>query len=114
MGVDPMHGEGAEQADRVIPPPADWDTIADWWRGEASGDPVYREDVAPMLSRLLDRTAAPVLDLGCGDGQWLRWLDRDEGSVIGCDRSGALLADAARSWLMQRLPIPWCCASCLR
>lgn len=90
-----MHGEDAVQVDRVIPPPVEWDAIADWWRGEVSGDPVYREDVAPMLSRLLERTAAPVLDLGCGDGQWLRWLDRDEGSVIGCDRSGALLADAA-------------------
>lgn len=94
MEVDPIHGENAVRPDGATAPVVDWDTIADWWRGEAAGDPVYREDVAPMLSRLMEPTTAPILDLGCGDGQWLRWLDRDVGRAIGCDRSGALLADA--------------------
>ena len=94
MEVDPIHGENVIRPDGAIAPVADWDTIADWWRGEAADDPVYREDVAPMLSRLMEPATAPILDLGCGDGQWLRWLERDVGRVIGCDRSGALLADA--------------------
>lgn len=94
MEVDPIHGENVVRPDGAIAPVVDWDTIADWWRGEAADDPVYREDVAPMLSRLMEPATAPILDLGCGDGQWLRWLDRDAGRVIGCDRSGALLADA--------------------
>lgn len=95
MGVDPIFGEAAVPADESTAPLVDWDTIADWWRSEVSSDPVYREDVAPMLIRLMERTSAPFLDLGCGDGQWLRWLDREVGMAIGCDRSRALLADAA-------------------
>jgi SAM-dependent methyltransferase len=94
MEVDPIYGENVVRPDGAIAPVVVWDTIADWWRGEAADDPVYREDVAPMLSRLMEPATAPILDLGCGDGQWLRWLERDVGRVIGCDRSGALLADA--------------------
>lgn len=72
-----------------------WDAIAGWWREEVASDPVYREDVAPMLSRLMRATADPVLDLGCGDGRWLRWLEPRGRIAVGCDRSLALLADAA-------------------
>jgi len=97
MEADATHGGKPERAGGIAPPVGDWDGIADWWRGEAAGDPVYREDVAPMLARLMQSTTAPFLDLGCGDGQWLRWLDRDVGKAVGCDRSGALLADAAAS-----------------
>lgn len=95
MAIDPTHGENPERANGPTSPLGDWDIIADWWRGEVAGDPVYLEDVAPMLTRLMESTTAPILDLGCGDGQWLRWLDGDVGKSIGCDRSGALLADAA-------------------
>ena len=68
-----------------------WDDIAQWWKDEVATDPVYRDDVAPMLGRLLATPSNPILELGCGDGQWLRWLDSDPGQVIGCDRSGHLL-----------------------
>lgn len=97
MEIDPIHGEQPVGEDAMGTPVSDWDIIADWWRDEAANDPVYREDVAPMLGRLMEATAPPILDLGCGDGQWLRWLDRGVGKAIGCDRSGALLADAAAS-----------------
>ena len=90
-----MHGEDAIGADGKAAPLVDWDSIAEWWRNEVSGDPVYREDIAPMLGRFMEHPAEPVLEIGCGEGQWLRWLGRDGGTVFGCDRSKALLTDAA-------------------
>jgi SAM-dependent methyltransferase len=102
-----MHGDDALRADGTTASPVDWDTIADWWRGEVSGDPVYREDVAPILSRLMEQTEGPVLELGCGDGQWLRWLERNEGSVVGCDRSKLLLSDAAATHPVVLCELPW-------
>ena len=68
-----------------------WDEIAEWWSGEVSADPVYREDIGPMLGRLLGTASGPIVDLGCGEGQWLRRLPR-ELNIIGCDRSERLLA----------------------
>lgn len=72
-----------------------WDDIAEWWRGEVANDPVYREDVAPMLDRLLISAGRPVVELGCGDGQWLRRMDPAMGPVFGCDRSADLLSGVA-------------------
>ena len=68
-----------------------WDAIAQWWKDEVATDPVYRDDIAPMLNRLIAAPSAPILELGCGDGQWLRWLGSDRGQVVGCDRSAHLL-----------------------
>jgi len=72
-----------------------WDDIAQWWRDEVATDPVYADDIAPMLDRLLEAPTGPILELGCGDGQWLRWLGADARLVIGCDRSGELLCGVA-------------------
>ena len=52
-----------------------WDDIAAWWRREAATDPVYREDVEPMLERLVPPDLGMAIELGCGEGQWLRWLN---------------------------------------
>jgi SAM-dependent methyltransferase len=71
-----------------------WDDIADWWQNEVATDPVYADDIAPMLERLLARPVGPIVELGCGDGQWLRWLGADHGLSIGCDRSEDLLREA--------------------
>lgn len=72
--------------------PGSWDDIADWWRGEAAGDPTYRTDVHPMLLDLLPDVRHRVVDLGCGEGQGMRLVG---GCVVGVDSSVALLASAA-------------------
>jgi len=87
-----------------------WDDIAVWWRREATTDPVYREDVEPMLERLVPSDAGLVIELGCGEGQWLRWFSRSGRKAFGCDRSLLLLADAvdAAPVVCARLPgLPW-------
>ena len=74
-----------------------WDEIAGWWRGEAHTDRVYAEDIAPMIERLLPSDPGTVIELGCGEGQWLRWLSQHGAQAYGCDRSMRLLNDAAAS-----------------
>jgi SAM-dependent methyltransferase len=69
----------------------DWDHIAEWWVAEVAGDPVYSEDVGPTFDRLVGSAPEPVLDLGCGEGQWLRRLNTSA-VVFGCDSSHLLLA----------------------
>ena len=95
MEIDPDVGGHGRRGDVESAPIVDWDVIADWWRAEVSNDPVYREDVAPMLHRLMQPTPGPVLELGCGDGQWMRLLGPGMGKVFGCDRSEELLHDAS-------------------
>ena len=87
-----------------------WDDIAAWWRREATTDPAYREDVEPMLERLMPPGSGLTMEFGCGEGQWLRWLNETGGSAFGCDRSLLLLADAvdAAPVVCARLPgLPW-------
>lgn len=74
-----------------------WDEIASWWRHEAATDLVYREDIEPMLRRLFPTDPGLVMELGCGEGQWLRWLAADGVTGFGCDRSMRLLEEAAAS-----------------
>lgn len=80
-----------------------WDEIAQWWIGEVAGDPVYAEDVLPMLDRLLGRPEGVVLDLGCGEGQGMR---RVGGRVVGCDLSATLLRRAAGAGPVVRCRLP--------
>lgn len=68
-----------------------WDEIAAWWREEAASDPSYRQDVWPIIEGLLPAETGRLVELGCGEGQWLRRLS---GSRIGSDRSLTLLSDA--------------------
>ena len=81
-----------------------WDEIAPWWRREAATDPVYREDVEPILRRLLQKNPGSVIDLGCGEGQWLRWLSARGVWAVGCDASMSLLADVAAPVVCAGLP----------
>lgn len=78
-------------------PIGNWDDIAEWWRREVADDPVYIEDVAPILRRLIGAPTGRVLELGCGDGQWLRWLGVQVRTAFGCDRSGDLLGGVVGS-----------------
>ena len=74
-----------------------WDELAPWWRREASTDLVYREDIEPMLERLIPEDPGTVVELGCGEGQWLRWLSTKGVKAFGCYGSMQLLTDAASS-----------------
>jgi len=87
----------------VIDDVAGWDAIADWWLGEVADDPCYREQVLPLLGRLLGDAAGPVLDLGCGEGQGMRYLG---GDVLGCDLSARLLRRARRAGPVVRCRLP--------
>ena len=87
-----------------------WNDIAAWWRREATTDPVYREDVEPMLERLVPPHSGLAIELGCGEGQWLRWLNEAGGNAFGSDGSLLLLADAVKAApvVCARLPaLPW-------
>ncbi len=70
-----------------------WDGVAAWWREQVVEDGSYREDVWPLLEELLPAETGELVELGCGEGQWLQRLS---GRRFGCDRSLALLADALR------------------
>lgn len=74
-----------------------WDEISSWWRHEAITDLVYREDIEPMLQRLIPDDPGVVMEFGCGEGQWLRWLGARGLGAFGCDRSPQLLREAALS-----------------
>ena len=70
-----------------------WDDIAQWWVREVADDPVYRDDVGPIVDRLLGGTSDPILELGCGEGQWLRSL-QPHTDAFGTDASQLLLTRA--------------------
>jgi SAM-dependent methyltransferase len=82
-----------------------WDDIFGWWVGEVAGDPVYREDVGPMLDRLVEGATEPILDLGCGEGQWLRRFGT-EACVFGTDGSQQLLTQAFKTAPVVRGVLP--------
>jgi len=90
-------------------------------------------EVAPVVAdwgmrflRLLERRAR-ILDVGCGPGQYMAWLEAHDMSVVGMDLSAGMLAQArikAQGALaqmdMRRMAFPdgsfhgvWCMASLL-
>jgi len=86
-------------------PTPTWDDLAEWWEREVSEDPVYHEDVGPMFDQLLAGSKAPLLDLGCGEGQWLRWA-RSDASAFGTDSSQQLLKKAHETAPVVRATLP--------
>ncbi len=82
-----------------------WDDISGWWTQEVAEDPVYREDVGPLFDRLLHGTSGPILDLGCGEGQWLRRFDSDA-TAFGTDASQFLLTRAIKTAPVVRGALP--------
>ncbi len=68
-----------------------WDEIAEWWIEEVLNDPAYDDDVHPVLGALLDGTGDTAIDLGCGEGQGIRFVG---GTVIGTDLAFELLRHA--------------------
>lgn len=81
-----------------------WDQLARWWIEEGVLDPVYNEDVVPMLRGLIGGRRGTFLDIGCGEGHLMETLDAD--SVIGCDITGALLRQAVLSAPVVRCRLP--------
>ena len=86
-------------------PDGTWDDVAAWWIGEVGDDPVYREDVGPIFDRLMDGYDQPVVDLGCGEGQWLRRLDPAV-TAFGTDASAELLSRARATAPVARADLP--------
>lgn len=84
---------------------ASWDDISGWWVREVAEDPVYQDDVGPMLDRLLSGTVGPVVELGCGEGQWLRRLDPHT-RAFGTDASQSLLTRALKTAPVVRGVLP--------
>jgi ubiquinone/menaquinone biosynthesis C-methylase UbiE len=71
-----------------------WDEYApfyDWENARTLG----RKDV-PFWRRVAERAKGPVLELGCGTGRISLPLARAGVSIVGVDRSAAMLAHAAR------------------
>lgn len=85
---------------------AGWDDIAEWWRREVAADPVYLEDVGPLLHGLMPNPPGTLLELGCGEGRWLRQLAGNAGSAFGCDASMELLVDAVEAAPVVRSVLP--------
>ena len=100
---------------------ADWDVVSQWWIGEVAADHVHNADVGALLDSLLDRSLGRILELGCGEGQWLRRLqtgdiDRGELEAFGCDLSADLLRHASASAPVVRCRLPdlgWLRDGCL-
>ncbi len=82
-----------------------WDGISTWWVREVAADPVYQEDVGPMFDRLLNDVSSPVLELGCGEGQWLRRIGPDT-NAFGTDASHLLLKHARNTAPVVRGVLP--------
>jgi len=87
------------------PPVGNWDEVSDWWLREVAEDPVYHEDVGPMLDRLLIDESGPIVELGCGEGQWLRRL-ATAGNVFGTDAAQLLLTQASKTAPVVRGVLP--------
>lgn len=84
----------------------DWDRVAAWWEAEIVADPSYREDVLPMLRRLVGDAAGTIVDLGCGEGQGIRTLAGAGRRLVGCDLSAVLLRSAAAAAPVVRCRLP--------
>jgi SAM-dependent methyltransferase len=87
----------------------DWDEISQWWIEEVANDHVHTADIQALLGDLLDRPRGTILDLGCGEGQWLRRLAATEGPdlrALGCDLSTELVRHAATSAPVVRCRLP--------
>lgn len=82
----------------------EWDRLARWWIDAGVEDPVYHEDVLPMLHALIGDARGLFLDVGCGEGHVMESLhDR---TVIGCDATSELLRHARAAGPVVRCMLP--------
>lgn len=75
----------------------DWeDSAAAWIDAQGAHGDFSRRRVldAPMLARVLGRSPRSLLDLGCGEGRFCRFLDGEVDQLVGLDPSPSLIARA--------------------
>jgi SAM-dependent methyltransferase len=83
-----------------------WERLAGWWIDELAADPVYSDEIGPLVLDLLSpHPGARYLDVGCGEGRLMAILGRTS-EVVGCDLSRELLERAIEfgPCLRTRLP----------
>jgi SAM-dependent methyltransferase len=74
---------------------------------EVESDPVYQEEVIPLLIDLLHpQPELLYLDLGCGEGQGMRTVAAAGSRVVGCDQDATLLARAAAAGPVVQARLP--------
>jgi SAM-dependent methyltransferase len=80
-----------------------WDELSGWWAEEVDQDPAYPLDVHPILLELMQDSVGLAMDLGCGEGQGMRFIGNH---VFGCDISLDLLrrANAGGTVVQTELP----------
>jgi ubiquinone/menaquinone biosynthesis C-methylase UbiE len=115
---------GDDLAERIA---AAYDTIS---AGYAAANEAMPDDLVCGMARFLSLMGGrgPVLDIGCGAGRDMAWIERVSGlDVVGVDLSAGMLAQARRSARgpllrmdMRRLACAdaafrgvWCCAALL-
>lgn len=79
--------------------PAEWDRTADWYDGLVGreGSEYHREIVLPGAYRLLaPEPGDSVLDIGCGQGVFCRYLSERSVRATGIDASSKLIALARK------------------
>lgn len=67
-----------------------WETAASWWQTNFTegADPEYEEQILPLIGRYASG-ATRALDIGCGEGQICRRLERQGAKVVGLDVTGS-------------------------
>lgn len=95
-----------------------WDVAASWWQSNFTegADPEYEEQILPLVERYASG-AKRALDIGCGEGQISRCLERQGAEVVGLDLAASQVRMARRrggsSYYLQACAqqLPFCGAS---
>jgi len=75
-------------------PKAEWDKVAEWWNTEAGDVGVWHQqnDIDPVIFKIIgDVKNRRVLEIGCGNGYFSRFLAKRGAHVTGVDLSDRLL-----------------------
>lgn len=84
---------------------SEWTRLHEWWIGELEDDPVYVDEIEPLIHDLLGPvTGSLLLDVGCGEGRLQRTLTAEGASVVGVDLSQELLVRASPPVVRLDLP----------
>ncbi len=84
---------------------SEWTRLHEWWIGELEDDPVYTDEIRPLIHGLLGPVAGSLLlDVGCGEGRLQRTLAVEGASVVGVDLSQELLVRASPPVVRLDLP----------
>jgi len=84
-----------------------WERLAGWWIDELASDPVYEEEIAPLLIRLLDPQPGRIYaDLGCGNGRLAKKVSEFGVRIVGCDLNLELLRIARKDCPVVQAVLP--------